>query len=106
MERPLRPWRRAKDDFTEDRIIKGMVGRELTNRYPERRCEIGDTIFEIKDWNVYHSDDAQRQVIKDVSLHVRKGEVVGLAGLMGAGQDRAGHEHIRQVLRTENQRHH
>lgn len=78
---------KGEDEFTEDRIIKGMVGRELTNRYPERTdCPIGDVVLEVKNWNVFNPEDASRQMLKDINVKVRAGEVVGLAGLMGAGR--------------------
>lgn len=76
----------VEDNITEDRIIKGMVGRDLTQRYPVREPKIGGTIFEVKNWNVYHPTQQDRKVIDNVSLHIRKGEVVGIAGLMGAGR--------------------
>jgi putative multiple sugar transport system ATP-binding protein len=71
---------------SEDRIIQAMVGRELTDRYPPREAQIGEPIFEVKDWSCYHPLHADRQMIKNVSMHARKGEVVGIAGLMGAGR--------------------
>lgn len=74
------------DEVTEDRIIKGMVGRDLTNRYPDRTPEIGNTIFEVKDWNVYHPQHLERKVLDNVHFHIRKGEIVGIAGLMGSGR--------------------
>jgi len=63
-----------------------MVGRTLEDRYPSRTPRIGETIFEVKDWVVYHPIHADRQVIKGVNIAVRRGEVVGIAGLMGSGR--------------------
>jgi len=74
------------DDISEERIIKGMVGRAMENRYPEHTPNIGEIAFEVKDWRVYDPLDEDRLRIKDVSFNVRKGEIVGIAGLMGAGR--------------------
>jgi putative multiple sugar transport system ATP-binding protein len=70
----------------EDRIIRGMVGRTLGNRFPERTSTPGEVFFEVRNWTVQHPLTAERLVVKDSSFTVRRGEVVGFAGLMGAGR--------------------
>ncbi|MER7004295.1 multiple monosaccharide ABC transporter ATP-binding protein [Dactylosporangium sp. NPDC000555] len=70
----------------EDRIVRGMVGRELHNRFPEHTPKIGEVFFEVRDWTVRHPISADRLVCKNSSFNVRRGEIVGFAGLMGAGR--------------------
>ena len=67
-------------------IINHMVGREMADRYPRRTPKIGETVFELRDWRVHHPQHAEREVIKGVDLSVGRGEIVGIAGLMGAGR--------------------
>ena len=75
------------DDFSEQRIIQGMVGREMTDRFPKRPdVRVGAVSMEVKNWTVYHPLYSERKVVDNVSFKIHKGEVVGISGLMGAGR--------------------
>ncbi len=75
-----------KETISEDRIIRNMVGRELADRYPKRVPDIGEVIFEVKGWSCYHQLHSDRKFLHDIHINIRKGEVVGIAGLMGSGR--------------------
>jgi putative multiple sugar transport system ATP-binding protein len=93
---------KGTDDIGEARIIKGMVGREMTNRFPSRKPKIGEVTFEVKNWTVHHQLYEERLVCENVNLKLHRGEVVGISGLMGAGRTELamsifGHSYGREI---------
>src|SRR5690625_1837321 len=76
----------SSPEATQERIIRSMVGRDLEHRYPDRTSTIGEEVLRVEDWTVYHPNQAGRLVVDNATFAVRAGEVVGIAGLMGAGR--------------------
>ena len=84
--RSIRTYDVKGDNLTEEMIIKDMVGRDLTHRFPERKSSPGETVMEVKNWTVYHPDYHTIKVVDNVSFYLRKGEILAFCGPMGAGR--------------------
>jgi ABC-type sugar transport system ATPase subunit len=76
----------ADGGMTEEKMINLMVGRKLTSRYPRKEHRAGAVVMEVKNWTVHHPELTGKKAIDDVSFQVRRGEILGIAGLMGAGR--------------------
>ncbi len=77
---------KKNDDCAEEVLIAAMVGRKLSERFPSRHTPVGDVYFEVKNWTVEHPLYAGRKICKNIHINLRKGEVVGISGLMGSGR--------------------
>ncbi|MFW6363081.1 MAG: ATP-binding cassette domain-containing protein, partial [Spirochaeta sp.] len=76
----------GSDRLDESQIVSLMVGREITERFPRVEHTPGETVLQVKDWTVQDPYNPDKKVVEDVSFDIRKGEILGIAGLMGAGR--------------------
>ncbi len=74
------------DEINEDKVIALMVGRELKERYPRMQANPGEAVMRVSGYSVMNPDVPGKKVIDNVSFEVRQGEILGIAGLMGAGR--------------------
>ncbi len=82
----IRTYDADREKVTKADLIRDMVGREMNALYPEKTPKIGDVVFEVKDWNVYHPEYHDMKVVDNASFELRKGEILGFCGPMGAGR--------------------
>lgn len=76
----------GKEEYDREVIVSDMIGRKITTMYPRRNTEIGEEVLRIENLTVEHPRIQNRNLIENVSFSLRKGEVLGLAGLIGAGR--------------------
>ena len=84
--RSIRTYNVKGDNLTEEKIIRDMVGRDLTRRFPMRKSTPGETVMAIRNWTVYHPEYHDIKVVDNVTFHLRKGEILAFCGPMGAGR--------------------
>lgn len=75
-----------KNELSRDDIVRMMVGREITDLYPKVAHVIDQEIFAVKNYTVYDPNEANKKLVDNVSFHLKQGEVLGFAGLVGAGR--------------------
>jgi putative multiple sugar transport system ATP-binding protein len=82
----IRTYNRQEEEVTRAMLIRDMVGREMNALYPPKTPDIGDVVFEVKNWTVYHPEYHDKRVVDNASFNLRKGEILAFCGPMGAGR--------------------
>jgi putative multiple sugar transport system ATP-binding protein len=94
----------TREEISEDRIIRDMVGRDMAHRYPDRAPRPGEVLMEVQDWSVWHPEQQDRQVIRRRLLPVRRRRDRGHRGADGRRAHRTGDEPLRAQLRARTSR--